>query len=153
MKMDSLIAGDYIKLTSYHPDAMTYEVKSQNEQLAMFSEMYYPPEKGWNVYIDGKKQDPSFIKANYVLRAARIPAGEYTLEMKFEPQSFYTGRKIALVCSLLIIAGFFFMMYKNYVNYTPTEPVIEEEAPSSEQKRTEKTDNRPRRKSPKKRKK
>ncbi len=157
LKIDSLIAGDYIKLTSYHPDVMEYEVKSQNEQLAMFSEMYYPPEKGWNVYIDGKKQDPSFIKANYVLRAARIPAGEYKLEMKFEPNSFYTGKKIALVCSLFIIAGFFFMMYKNYVNYTPSEPVIEEKVPSPEPKNaskgTEKADNRPRRKTPRKRKK
>lgn len=156
LKIDSIIPGDYIKLTSYHPDRMEYEVKSQTEQLAMFSEIYYPPGKGWNVYIDGKKQDPAFIKANYVLRAARVPAGEYKLEMKFEPKSFYTGRQIGLVCSLIIIGGFIFMVYKGYSNYTPPQPSIEEEVPEPQPNRTTKTteqaDNRKRRK-PKKRRK
>jgi hypothetical protein len=133
LKIDSLIPGDYIKLTNYHPDRMEYEVKSQKEQLAVFSEIYYPPGKGWNLYIDGKKQDLAFIKANYVLRAARIPAGEYKIEMKFEPKSYYTGRQIALVCSLIIIGGFGFMLYKNYTNYTPPVESLPVEAPKPPQ--------------------
>lgn len=126
LALDTIIPGDYIKLTKYHPDHMEYEVKSNTEQLAMFSEMYYPPSKGWNMYIDGKKQDLAFIKANYAIRAARLPAGEYKIAMKFEPKSFYTGRMIGLVCSLLIIGGLAFMAYRSYVDYVPSVPAPEE---------------------------
>jgi MFS family permease len=91
-----------IKLTSYHPEKMVYQSNSDSEQLAVFSEIYYKPEKGWKVLIDGKESTP-FIKANYVLRALRIPAGQHTIEMRFEPASFYTGVKINMIASLLIL--------------------------------------------------
>jgi hypothetical protein len=116
--MDSTItAGDNITMTSYSPDKMVYNVKASKERLAMFGEIYYPPSKGWNLYVDGKKQDLAFIKANYAIRAARIPAGEYQVEMRFEPKSFYTGKTIALICSLLVFLAlgyFLFLSYKDF---------------------------------------
>ena len=118
LAMDSTMTpGDNITMTSYSPDKMVYKVKASKERLAMFSDIYYPPSKGWNMYIDGKKQDLAFIKANYAIRAARVPAGEYQLEMRFEPKSFHTGKMIALVCSLLVFLGlgyFLFLSYKNF---------------------------------------
>src|SRR5690606_2437485 len=43
-----------IKLTSYAPNHLVYEVSNVNsDQIAVFSEMYYPV--GWNAYADGKK--------------------------------------------------------------------------------------------------
>ncbi|MCC6690629.1 MAG: hypothetical protein IT235_03775, partial [Bacteroidia bacterium] len=41
-----------IKLTSYKANELAYETSSQNEQLAVFSEIYY--KAGWNAYIDGQ---------------------------------------------------------------------------------------------------
>ena len=95
-----------IKLTSYHPDHMVYEYSAASEQLALFSEIYYPPEKGWNVYLNGEQIDP-FVKANYLIRALRLPAGQnQKLEIKFEPKSFVVGDKIALFGSLLVLLMF-----------------------------------------------
>ena len=129
LQMDSTITpGDYIKMTEYSPDKMVYEVNTTKERLAMFSEVYYPPSKGWNVYIDGKKQDPSFIKANYAIRAARVPAGQYKLEMRFEPKSFYTGRTIGLIASLLIFAGVGFLLFMAFRKFNPEELPTEEAA-------------------------
>ncbi|RYX88694.1 hypothetical protein EON78_07500, partial [bacterium] len=71
-----------IKLTSYHPNRLSYKFKSNTEQLTVFSEIYYQP--GWNAYIDGKLV-PHF-RANYILRAMVIPAGEHTIDFKFEPK-------------------------------------------------------------------
>jgi len=96
--------GDYIKLTSYHPEKLSYQYKAGKERFAVFSEIYYPPHKGWNVYIDGKQVSSAFIKVNYLLRGMRIPAGEHTIEFKFEPRSHSLGQACALVSSLLILA-------------------------------------------------
>ena len=94
-----------IKLTSYHPDKMVYDYTASSERLAVFSEIYYPPEKGWNMYLDGQLTDP-FIKANFALRAARLPAGKHQLEMRFEPRSYYLGENISRVASLLTLLMF-----------------------------------------------
>jgi len=99
-------AGNSIRLTNYHPDKMTYESNASSEQLAVFSEIYYPPEKGWQVYIDDQPIENDFIKANYTLRAMRVPAGKHKIEMRFEPRSYYTGETISLVGSLLALLCF-----------------------------------------------
>jgi hypothetical protein len=93
-----------IRLTSYLPNHLVYETKTNSEQIAVFSEIYYP--KGWNAYIDGELK-PHF-RADYVLRSMRIPAGSHKVEFKFEPEMYYTGNKISLFSSLfllLLIAG------------------------------------------------
>ena len=79
----------------------------------MFSEIYY--DKGWNAYVDGKPM-PHF-RANYVLRAMRIPSGKHTVEFKFEPSTYYTGEKISLAGSvllLLLFAGGVFMELRKH---------------------------------------
>ncbi|HEX2935434.1 MAG TPA: hypothetical protein VHO72_08780, partial [Bacteroidales bacterium] len=55
----------------------------------------------WNAYIDGKQV--SYINANYILRAMNIPAGEHTIEFRFEPRSYIVGNKISLASSILLI--------------------------------------------------
>ncbi|MBN2819303.1 MAG: YfhO family protein [Bacteroidales bacterium] len=88
-----------IILTEYQPNYLKYSAKTVSEQLAVFSEIYY--DKGWNAYIDGKKI-PHF-RVNYVLRALILPAGEHTVEFKFEPQSYYIGNRISLASSILLL--------------------------------------------------
>ncbi len=106
-----------IRLTRYHPDKMEYEYSAPSEQLAVFSEMYYPPAKGWKCYLNGQPA-ADFIKANYLVRAMRLPAGQnMKLEMRFEPRSYYLGEKIAYAASalvLLLFAGALIMWYRTH---------------------------------------
>jgi len=88
-----------ISLTEYKPNHLTYKSQASREQLAVFSEIYY--DKGWNAYIDGK-QSPYF-RANYVLRAMIVPAGNHTIEFKFEPKVYSTGEKISYASSILLV--------------------------------------------------
>ncbi|SMO60645.1 YfhO family protein [Solitalea koreensis] len=90
-----------IKLTNYHPDHLSYEYNSAASQLTVFSDIYY--NKGWNAYVDGKPAD--YFRANYVLRAMQLPAGKHIVEFKFEPKAYYTGEKISMVFSILLIGG------------------------------------------------
>lgn len=88
-----------IKLEKYHPDLMTYKSNTTSNQLAVFSEIYY--DAGWNAYLDGNKVP--YFRADYILRAMVVPAGEHTIEFKFEPKSYYTGEKISGISSIFII--------------------------------------------------
>ena len=99
-----------IKLSKYYPDNMEYDYNAKTDQMAVFSEIYYPPSKGWKMYLDGKPYN-DFVKVNYLLRGIVLPAGSHHLEMKFHPNSYYTGEKISLVASILIMVFFFYAMF------------------------------------------
>lgn len=105
-----------ISLTSYHPDEMVYSYSAKSDQLAVFSEVYYPPSKGWEMWIDGERA-PDFTKGNFLLRAAKLPAGQHELKMVFNPQTYHSGETVSLISSLLVLAlaGFgIFWFTKNY---------------------------------------
>ncbi len=115
-----------IDLVHYHPAKMEYEYSAQQEQLAVFPEIYYPPSKGWKCYLNGQPA-PDFIKADYLLRAMRLPAGQnMKLEMRFEPKSFSLGEKIAMILSalvLLLFAGALVLWYRSHTLADPNRLV------------------------------
>ena len=96
-----------ISLIGYEPNKMTYSYNATNEQLAVFSDMYY--ENGWNAYIDGELI-PHF-RVNYVLRALVVPKGMNVIEFKFEPSVIKQGNTITLasygILGLLLLGWFF----------------------------------------------
>ncbi|MDQ6480899.1 hypothetical protein [Dyadobacter sp. LHD-138] len=93
---------DKISLISYKPNELIYESNTKNEGLAVFSEIYYNVRDEWKVTIDGKPAD--MLRADYVLRALRIPAGKHTIKFRFEPVSIAVGSKVDLISSLFLIA-------------------------------------------------
>ncbi len=87
-----------VLLTDYTPNHLKYQSKNSNEGIIVFSEMHYP--NGWNAYVDGTLV--SHFKVNYVLRALNVPAGEHTIEFKFEPKVVETGSRITLASSVIL---------------------------------------------------
>lgn len=101
----------FVKLDQYGLNNISYYSKNSNEGFAVFSDIYYP--YGWKAYVDGA--ETPIYKANYILRALKLPAGEHKIEFKFHPQRFYTGDTIAIItCVLLLlsVAVSIFMMMK-----------------------------------------
>jgi hypothetical protein len=88
-----------IKLVHYSPDTLKYKSGSTAEQIAVFSEIYY--KNGWTMYIDGK--ETPYFRADYLLRAAKIPVGNHDIEFVFHPASYYTGEGISLAGSVLLV--------------------------------------------------
>jgi hypothetical protein len=88
-----------IKLVSYSPDELLYESSAGASEIAVFSEIYY--DKGWKMYIDGIESP--YFRADYVLRAAQLPIGNHKIKFVFHPASYYTGEKISLAGSILLI--------------------------------------------------
>ena len=101
--------GDsYINLTCYAPNELRYEYSTTNDKMVVFSEIYYP--RGWKATLeDGTPVD--LLRANWTLRAAVLPAGEHTLTMRFEPESYRLSTRvsrassISLLLLLLLAAG------------------------------------------------
>jgi len=89
-----------VKLTSYAPNALTYETSSSKDGVVVFSEVYYP---GWQAYLDGKAVEHG--RADYILRAMNVPAGKHKIEFKFDPKSIHTTENIAYVALGILFLG------------------------------------------------
>ena len=80
-----------VKLTSYHPNKLTYEFNSPTAQAVIFSEVFYKGNQDWISKIDGQVKE--HFRANYIFRGIIIPAGKHQIEFSFEPKSVIEGRK------------------------------------------------------------
>lgn len=140
-----------IRLTHYHPTKMEYEYSCASDQLAVFSEIYYPPSKGWKCFLNGEPAD-DFIKADYLLRAMRLPAGQnMKLEMRFEPQSFFLGERISMAASAIILLLFIGSLYLWFRSH-PLESADKLPEPAAPEKPTRETTKPAGRAKPKRRK-
>jgi hypothetical protein len=99
-----------VSLDSYAPNYLTYSAKVEGASLLIFSEIYYP--EGWSATINGEPLQ--ILRANYVLRAAVVPAGDYVIKFTFAPGSYSKGNKVMLIFSILIICFFFYGLYSEY---------------------------------------
>lgn len=127
-----------IELAEYAPNRLKYQSNSNSEQLAVFSEIWYGPGKGWQAYLDGEPVD--HIRANYILRAIRVPAGQHEIEFVFAPRSFALGRTLSWISSsllLLSLGTYIVLSVRNLPTEQPkkTNP---KKAPAAKARRTEK---------------
>lgn len=90
-----------IRLTSYTPNRLTYETNNAQDGIAVFSEIYYPD--SWHVTIDG--QPAELARADYILRTMYVPAGQHTIEMRFDPTSLHVTEGIAYGALALLVIG------------------------------------------------
>ena len=88
-----------VVLTEYRPNRMTYSISAEQKSLVVFSDIYY--EGGWRASVDG--EPVSILRANYILRALSVEAGEHTVEFEFIFEPFEKGEKISLMGSWLIL--------------------------------------------------
>ena len=88
-----------ITLTDYKPNQLTYSFSANENKLVVFSEIW--TSKGWTMRIDG--QESPLLRANYLLRAAMVPAGQHEIVMRYEPKIWKVGGIVSLVSSLAII--------------------------------------------------
>ena len=65
--------------------------------LLVLSEIYDP---GWHAFIDGTRA--ALDVADHALRAVPIPAGEHTVELRYEPRSLRVGIIISLAALIAL---------------------------------------------------
>jgi hypothetical protein len=113
-----------IQLVENLNDKITYTSKANSNQFAVFSEVYYP--NGWKAFIDNKPVE--IVKVNYVLRGLPVPAGNHTIEFRFEPRAYIIGDTVSLIIGiasiLLLLAG----AWWEWKQYNKQQPVRHKEA-------------------------
>lgn len=87
-----------ITLDYYSPNELRYSYSCPEDMLTVFSEIYHP---SWKASIDGVALD--LFPADWVLRAAVLPAGSGELIMRYDPVEYTTGSNISRACSILLL--------------------------------------------------
>jgi hypothetical protein len=88
-----------ITLVKNDNDEITYLSQSPGERFAVFSEVYY--NRGWRAWIDD--HEAPIIRTNYVLRGLSIPPGRHIIRFFFRPLSYYLGRQIQWMASVIFL--------------------------------------------------
>ena len=103
--------NNFIELANYAPNRMVYNYSSDRPQIVLFSEVYYNP--GWKATITpangGESKNLDIFRANWILRGAIVPKGDYTIEFTFNPPCFGQGEMYSRISSgilvLLLLGG------------------------------------------------
>ena len=89
----------FIEMTAYYPNKVEYKSYSSQKGLAVFSEVYY--KNGWKAFINGERVPIS--RANWILRAIVIPAGEHHIEFVFDPDDIRIAGTVTTIFSALLL--------------------------------------------------
>jgi hypothetical protein len=73
------------------------DVQAASAGVLVLSEVFYP---GWRATVDG--EPVPLLRADYVLRAVCVPAGEHRVSLSFAPSSLKVGAGITLFCLFLV---------------------------------------------------
>lgn len=90
-----------VVLTKYDANELDYDVESKTGGVVVFSEIYYP---GWTATLDG--QPLELGRVNYVLRAAKVPAGKHVVHMEYKPASVGVTETVAYIAIFILLLVF-----------------------------------------------
>jgi len=96
--VDPPAGDDLVTFDLYSPNRSVIMANLASSGLLVFSDIYYP---GWNAYVDGVAQP--IYATNIAMRGVYVPAGQHTIEFKYEPLSFKIGLYISLTTLLVLI--------------------------------------------------
>lgn len=83
-------------ILEWGPSTVKISTDSPQEAVLVLLDNYYP---GWRASVNGREAE--VFPAYYAFRAVRVPAGNSTVEIYYEPLSF----KIGMVISVIALAG------------------------------------------------
>ena len=98
-----------VRIKSYEPNQLTYEVESTKGGIVVFSEIYYP---GWTATVDGVEQ--ALGRVNYVLRALQVKPGKHEVVLSFFPKSIDHTETIAYISYVVLLLLILWLGWTTY---------------------------------------
>jgi hypothetical protein len=93
------VSADRASITEYTSNRIQLEVATGAAGLLVLSEVYYP---AWKAYVDGEPA-PVYL-TDHLLRSVPVPAGDHTVELRYESWTLRVGMAISLVTLATMIA-------------------------------------------------
>jgi Bacterial membrane protein YfhO len=92
------------KILRYENELVIIATSADNDGILVLADSYYP---GWKAFVDGKEK--VIRRANLFFRAVPLPAGNHTVEFRYEPRSFTVGLAIsaATFVALVVVTALF----------------------------------------------
>jgi hypothetical protein len=91
-------SAERAEVTDYQANQVQVKTSAGAPGLLMLSEVYYP---AWKAYVDG--QPAPVHVSDQLLRSVEIPAGEHTVELRYESWALGAGVVISLVAYVVLI--------------------------------------------------
>ena len=98
-----------VKMTSYEPNRLAYDVATNKGGVVVFAENYYP---GWTATVDGQPVEVG--RVNYILRAINVKPGKHKVELQFYPKTVDMTERIAYAAYIVLIAAVVLMNLKRF---------------------------------------
>lgn len=92
-------ADAQVQIVNERTKRIVVQVESDEPGWLRLADVWYP---GWKASIDGT--DVPIFKADFLFRAVQLPAGNHTVEFRYEPDSFRLGAVITGL-GLLVLAA------------------------------------------------
>ena len=93
----------FASITSYKPQEVIINTKTNIPQMLFLSDNYYP---GWKAYVDDK--ETTIYRADYTFRSIYLPKGDHKITIIYKPLSFQFGLIISLIATVLLLIIFVF---------------------------------------------
>jgi uncharacterized membrane protein YfhO len=92
---------DACLITHYDPQRVDVQTRLTRPGLLVLGEAWFP---GWKAIVStrGETREVPIYRTNRVLRGVWLPAGEQSVEFRFQPQSFSRGAAISTIGWFLI---------------------------------------------------
>ena len=84
--------SSWSQVTSFDPNHIQFDVYTDKQSLFVISEMYYPP--GWKIVVNDQPLEKIY-RTNHAVMSFVIPAGQHTVRLDFDPDSFNNNIKMS----------------------------------------------------------
>jgi hypothetical protein len=89
---------DEIIIIEEEPAELVIQVTALEEGWFVLSDTWYP---GWRAWVDDQMID--IDRANFLFRAMKVPAGQHTIRMVYQPSSFWLGFGLSIFVTVLLL--------------------------------------------------
>jgi hypothetical protein len=88
-----------VRIADYQPERLVIEVSSRYDGVLVLADSWFP---GWEATVDGVSTQ--ILRANLLLRAVPIPAGNHRVVFEYDPASFRLGVFISAFAFLIAVS-------------------------------------------------
>jgi len=88
------------EIVRYEAETVAIATQSSCDSYLVLADQHYP---GWQVRVDGSAAE--LLRADYNLRAVRVPAGTHEVVFRYAPDSVRNGKLLSIVAGILAVVG------------------------------------------------